>query len=271
MGQLFGLAIKLKQTISIELDIFLLYMITHDDFQTATSAKIKSIIEDYDPEFLDTFTPYKCYNDDFTKVLEMHYCTYDADGEPIELQLQTQEHLADETTKKIKDLVRGNDLETITKFVEGFRSQINIKTSKINRLPLKSLNELICGIKNVNYDVLIEHLKFENFENEDEKNSIKEMIQINIRKDPKYIEKLLLAMTGTTKLSVSGYGRNPLRIEVRSDAKIPFELHTCFNQMIINKNTFDVFYTSQDKTTTDLYQYFSSDMLTRLSNDFSTA
>ncbi len=157
-------------------------------------------------------------------------------------------------------------------FVRGCRSQIDIVTSQINRLPLKLLNELICGKINVDYDVLMEYLKFKNFENPEESEAIKKMIQSYITTDTKYIEKLLLAMTGTSKIPVLGYNVDyPLTIELKSDAKKPFEIHTCYNQMFINKETFENFHISPEQKTTQLYEHFSSEALINLSNQFSIA
>jgi len=50
-----------------------------------------------------------------------------------------------ETNKKISLYIKKH-INSNKYFIKGFRKQIDIKKSQIDRLPLKKLNELITGI-----------------------------------------------------------------------------------------------------------------------------
>jgi len=265
IGQLFGLAIKLSQLIEIELDLFLLYQMANDDFYWSNTKKIKSIINDYDSTLLNSNYPYACYNSNIAQSKPSCNFTINNEGEYIEIDLA---NIPNETTKKIIETNKSNK-DQIDNFVRGFRSQIDIEITKLNRLPLKQFNELIYGIKTNNYDLLIEHLEFNNFSDIKQINSIKKLISDNIKIDPDYIDKLLLVITGTTKIPSIGYPKdNRLRIEISDGVKIPYEVHTCFNQMLINKNIFNKYYCVEKKEETELFAGLTSEFLTNISNDW---
>lgn len=162
-------------------------------------------------------------------------------------------------------------------FVNGFRSQIDINKTNLNKIPLNKFNELIVGLSETNYETLMKHLKFLKFNDENEISSIKELIKNMSNsvigsndKHNKYIELLLLSMTGNSRIPMVGYPlTNELKIELSNVCKKPYEIHTCFNQMIINRDTFREFYLNSNKETTELYKYFSPILLKHMSGDFS--
>jgi hypothetical protein len=124
LGKLFAYAIKLRQLIDIELHPLLLYQMLHNDFDTINSEKIKSIIENFNPSLLETH-PYSCFKSPITD----DKCKYDMDGEPLvegngdsdaESEVEVEEATKIIKTRLLTPYVRN--------FIDGFRSQINIKT-----------------------------------------------------------------------------------------------------------------------------------------------
>ena len=61
---------------------------------------------------------------------------------------------------------------------------------------------------------------------------------LGLKINKNYIDILLQVITGTSKIHAIGYPPldKQLRIELSENAKIPYEAHMCFNQMIINTN-----------------------------------
>jgi len=141
IGQLFGLAIKLNQTIQINLDPILLYQLTHElDVDNLSEDIIRQIIIDYDEKLLKTY-PYQCYNKDLICELNLKgICLVDDENEVI----NTNNDYKKETTKKIIEGLKKNNIIT-QEFIKGFRSQIDITKSKIDNLPIKQLDILIAG------------------------------------------------------------------------------------------------------------------------------
>jgi tripartite motif-containing protein 71 len=275
LGQLFGLAIKLKLQIEIELDIFLLYQLIHDDFfkPSFNTDKITSIVKSFNPDLL-IVKPYACYNEDLVNLSEnKDYCTYieveNEDGDGYETKiLNNIGDIKEETTRNIKLYYESNI--DVKAFVDGFRQQIDVQKTRMDKLSVKQLSTLICGIKDINYNTLMEKCNFINF-TIDEENSIKKMIRENIDKYPEYIKKLLLVITGSPTIPISGYpSQYPLTIQKNSSAPLPYyETHTCFNQMFINRIAINLFNVSTDKTTTKLYEGFTPKFLDSLNTDYS--
>ena len=121
---------------------------------------------------------------------------------------------------------------------------------------------------------MIKYLKFINF-NPIEKKSIIQLIKNNIC-ETKFIGKdwigaFLLAVTGRSRIPVSGFPQNKrLRIELNTITQSPYDIHTCFNQMILNRIAFAEYQTSQNKKQTKLYQYFKYETLINISELFNT-
>jgi hypothetical protein len=208
--------------------------------------------------------PYVCYNSKLNlNSKNKNFCLYDTEGEEINI-----ENIAKETTQKIisQDKITR---DTINKFIEGFRNQINVNSTQLYRLPLKLFNELIYGLNYINFDLLMKHLNFEEFVTEERKNYLIQLIKDNICRDPNYIEKLLLLITGTTRIPSIGYPRDKqLRIILSFDSKIPYEAHTCFNYLLINTNIFNDYIFSTNKKETLLFEYFTPEALKNLSSNF---
>lgn len=84
---------------------------------------------------------------------------------------------------------------------------------------------------------------------------------------------LLLVMTGTTKIPSTGYPQNnQLRFELDPFIEPkPIDIHSCFNQFIINPKLFISYSSNSNKEETELVTTFGMDTLIRLSVDFSSA
>ena len=266
IGQLFGLAIKLKQIIEINLDPILLYQLTHNlNYNTINQKLIEKIISDYNPDLFNKI-PFVCYNKDFA--VFNNVCMYNDNGEQIAI-----EDLKKETTNKIISSLE-TFKETTKYFVKGFRQQINIYKSKINKLPLKLLDELIAGLCKMNYSTFIAHINFIDF-TDNQKNILVNIIENNIciYGEKIYLETLLLVMTGTTKIPSIGYpSTDKLRFELKEAIEPkPIDIHSCFNQFIINPKLFVEYSTNSNTEQTELFLTFSLDTLKKLSVDFSSA
>ena len=268
IGQLFGLAIKLNQQIQINLEPILLYQLSHnidiENIENISKEDILKIINDYDEKMLDEL-PYLCFDvDESTKTNSSNQsCFYNSDGELIQLS-----DIMKETIKKIKDEIIEKDL--ITKlFVKGFRSQINIKKSKINKLPLNLLDELIAGIKVMNFSTLLKNLNFINFD-EKQKNLLIKILEFHICTSihSEYIGLLLMVMTGSDRIPANGYPEyKKLRFEIQQHTKynLPIDVRSCSNEFIIKKSLFDEYesYTG-DKKELELFTTFSQESLKKI-------
>ena len=282
LGQLFGLAIKLKQIIQINLDPILLYQLTHNlDIENITKDKVVEIISNYDKNLLDTI-PYLCFNLN-TDTLEtstnlnsnpsIQSCLYNSEGESIQLS-----NMMEETIKKITDELKEKQ-NVIELFISGFRTQISLIQSKINRLPLNLLDQMIAGLKVMNFTTFFNNVKFYNF-NQKQKKILIEIIKnhmcLNVQTE--YISILLMAMTGSNRIPANGYpSSQPLRFEMRKiENNLPIEIHTCFNQFIINTRLVDEYECecirgSSDPKQSELYKIFQIETLRQIKADFSSA
>jgi hypothetical protein len=277
IGQLFGFAILLGQLIKIKLNPFTLYQMVRDDFMSVDTNKIISILNEYDPNLINNYKyPFSCYNEDYFNEM----CEYTRDEDENGMPLKT-DNIPEETTKKIKEDYTSTEENLLKYFIDGFRSQIDIKHFKLNRLNLKEFSELITGKEVLNYDIFISYLKFKNFNNDEQKDKIKNLINSFIEKDPKYLEKLLEVITGATAIPVQGFpndfpvegssGEYPLHFLLREYTDASSEFHTCFNQLIINKSVLDDYLNSSDPEQTELYSIFEPENLVKQINRYSAA
>lgn len=265
LGQLFGFAIKLKITIEINLDPILLYQLTHTlSSNRITKKLINKIINEYNPQLLNK-TPYVCYDENLA--LTKNLCIYNEEGEEIYI-----DNLEKETNKKISISIKEHN-KSNKYFIKGFRQQIDINKTQIDRLPLKKLDELICGISDTNLSLFNSNINFVNFTQEQE-NILREIINqhIQINGEKKYLETLLLVMTGSNKIPATGFIKYKLRFEINSDIiPKPIDIHSCFNHFIINPQLFNDYSNSSNKKETELYMTFDIKTLNKLSHDFSSA
>ena len=266
LGQLFGLAIKLNLTIEINLNPILLYQLTH----TLSSNKIdkeliSKIINDYNPNLLNK-TPYVCYNGSLAQ--SHNVCIFNEEGEQIDMI-----DLEIETNKKISLSIKEHNVSN-KYFIKGFRNQIDIKKSQIDRLPLKKLDELIAGISNANLRIFYSNVNFINFTQE-QKNILKQIIDqhIQINDEKTYLETLLLVMTASNKIPANGYpSNNKLRFELNESIEPkPIDIHSCFNQFIINPKLVNEYISATNKEDTELYTTFDIRTLKGFTHDFSSA
>ena len=137
---------------------------------------------------------------------------------------------------------------------------------------------MIVGISTVNYDILMQNLKFIGFANDNHTKPLKSLLKQNIDTYPNYIEKLLIAITGVPNIPAFGYSKNKeLTIELYNyydkTNLIPFILHTCFNKLDLNNNAYFKYIdaTDDEKINTELYKYFQPEILTKMSEDHSLA
>jgi hypothetical protein len=256
LGKLFGCAIQLRQLIDIELHPLLLYQMLYDDFDTISSEKILKIINYFDATLLDNH-PYSCFKNPITDVL----CNYDVDGNNITVNKKKRAmvFLKEKTSNK-----------NIKQFVDGFRSQIDI--TNLEGLPLKLFSQLICGsdIK-LDYENLMKYLKLEYF-NQDQLSAIKELIHQK-SSDPNWVKAFLFALTSKNKIPINGYEQSKqLRIELKDETSAePYDVHTCFNAMYLNKNSLNEYIGSTEKRETDLYIEFGIRPLQAVANTFNIA
>ena len=263
LGKLFAYGIQLRQLIDIELHPLLLYQMTHDDFSTINGEKIKSIIENFKPSLLETH-PYSCFKSPITD----YTCKYDINGEPL---TNGEVEEVEEATKIIK---RRLFTPYVSNFVDGFRSQININTTKLAKLPLKLFSELICGSDiELTYENLMKYLTFKNVV-PTPLNAIKqliELIELKATTEPDWVQHFLMVLTSKNKIPISGYGEYPLNIKLDNYAEEPFVVHTCFNRMDINTNSLSEYIESTNKSETSLFIEFSSSNLKKYANTFNVA
>jgi hypothetical protein len=259
LGELFGCAIKLKQLIDIELHPLLLYQMLHDDFDTISSEKILEIINDFDATLLETH-PFSCFKNPITDSM----CNYDAEGLnkiSVNQKEEAMVFLKEKTYNK-----------NIKPFVDGFRSQIDITRTKLKRLPLKLFSQLICGsdIK-LNYENLMKYLKLEYF-NQEQISAIKELIHEK-SSNPNWVKAFLFALTSKNKIPINGYEQSrQLRIELKNKTLAkPYDIHTCFNAMYLNKDSLNEYIGSTTKRDTQLYMEFSIEALQAVANTFNIA
>ena len=276
LGELFGLAIKLGNTIQINLNPFILYQIAHTiNIDRLCAENIINIVESYKPFLLNSNNLlFACYNSEKAKKLNM--CLYNEDGTEIKL-----ENMSMETTNKIRIMLK--EQKTITEyFIEGFRNQINVVSNEIYNLSLNNLDTLIAGINITTRDLFYKHLNYINFK-PDEKIHMQIIIDYYICKEgeQEYLQLLLITMTGTNRIPGLGFPIYPLCFELDSQIMYnrPVEIHTCFNQFKINDDTKNgIFpknlsvsdhYTmkSEDREKLPIYGIFSPESLKLLSQD----
>jgi len=276
IGKLFGLAIKLRQIIEIELDPFLLLYLLYDnlddEYTNLTEYQILFSIQNFNPDLLNQY-PYICY--DQQKYKSKESCKYNLDSEEIILSDNEDDNIIkikEETTKKINDYYKENR-KLIIELLIGFRASMDniIDLFRYNKLQI--FNQFICGSNNTDYDTLIKNIQFIEFENEDHINSLKDLIKKNVENNSKdYIKTFLIAITGANKIPIGGYPQQkPLQIKLDRYLFSPISVHTCFNTLEIKTEIFMNYYESSDKETTDLYNLLLLDNLKIISNDFSRA
>lgn len=256
LGQLFAYAIIQRLTINIDLNPLLLYQMTHDlDIEKMTVDDVKYLISHYGSRLVSKY-PYACF--DSNRGRRMTSCIYDK-GEKMVANINDIPTI---NLDKIKEEIEHKF--AITKvFVDGFRSQLSIVDTNVKYLNPYMLNIAISGISVVDYQSVMKHLHFEGFDNEDMENVMRDLIKyhadrsLNDSKGNQYMRTFLLAVTGTDVIPVAGYGIHALRIELNEHARVPYDIHTCFNQMKINKGVFDSYVESTDKINTQLFDVFS--------------
>ena len=253
LGKLFACAIQLRQLIQINLDPLILYQMSHNDFNTISIEKIQEIINDFDSTLLETH-PYSCFKIPITD----EKCNYDEMGEYID-------NKRDEAMRILKSDISNDN---INHFVDGFKSQININTSQINRLPLKLFNQLICGSDiELNYENLMKYLNFKSF-NSTQLVAIKQLILENTTLNSNWVKAFLFALTNKNKIPINGYGNLPLTIKLDNYTNKPYVIHTCFNRMDLNTDSLNEYIQSTNKSENALYNAFSYEVLSSIENTF---
>ena len=264
LGSLFGLAIRLKLQIYINLDTFLLYQMIHDDFDTLTPDKIEDIITNFDSKLFN-YNPYNCFKK--SKWLLDDNCKMD----PITgLETLKINDRAIETIEKIKD---SNDSikPLVTAFVQGFRGIININLIELKDKPIRVLDLLLVGERELTLDKIFGEMNFQGF-NEPKKTFMKEIIRqnyIDSGSNIKYLEKLLELITATERLPAGGYPPDKLltiKLEQIDYEHEPFNVNTCHNYMKINPIKFnESFHLGIPNIKQSiLYNYFSLDSITTI-------
>ena len=163
---------------------------------------------------------------------------------------------------------------SVKAFIEGFQNIINVGTTTLNELPLKKFSELISGsdIK-LNYENLMKHLKFVGFSVE-QLTAVKDLIKEKSDSEPDWVRAFLFAITNKNKIPISGFPSDKqLRIELKTlgTEQPPFIVHTCFNNMDLNKSALDEYINSTDKKKTKLYEYFNIETFKSIADHFNIA
>ncbi len=259
IGELFGCAIKLREKIEIDLHPLLLYRMIFNDLDLLTPEEILEIINDFDPE-LSNSHPFSCFQTPITDTR----CNESGElnGEPI----GSEEEKKQVAMQYIKEEFSNPQTDS---FIRGFRSQIDVFKSELSLLPLKYFSQLISGGNiPLTYENLIKYLKFFNFSPEQE-TSMKELIKQKSEENPEWIKIFLFALTNKHKIPFEGYEAiNPLRIELKPNARIPYEIHSCFHQMIVKTESLLEYMHSSTKSETRLSQYLNAEPLQKISELF---
>ncbi len=123
----------------------------------------------------------------------------------------------------------------------------------------------------LSYDTFMEHLRFENFDNNQYIQIIKDIIREYSETSKNYLKTLLKAMTGIQSIPPSGYDtRRPLHIKLRTyncEQYQPIEIDKCFNQIILGKKLFVEYIDNPDKSNTVLRKILSVESLNKLMSD----
>jgi len=281
-GKIFALAIINKINIPIKLDPFLLFYLKNDFITNDLIEKDKyifNIINDYNKELLNNH-PYACLKNfcnykNNPKI--KNSCAYDIlDGV---LEYNNLEDLKKIESINIKKIVDDNKIYNkiifYNQFKIGFKKILDIDKYKFYRLSLKSINEIIYGIDDINRCILFKHML-----SNDNINIIKEIISYyydfyNNNPDDKfngneYLKLLLRAITSNSTIPINGYNNYPISIKFININK-PISIHTCYNQFFINMDILCDYkkMNESNKNNSELYLLFSKNTLNNLVNDFS--
>ncbi len=258
LGTLFGIIIKQKQQIFIDLDPFLLYQMVNDDFFSLNSTQIQKILRDFDTNIFN-HNPYRCFDEQGWQADPSCRFIEDADGNLVEYDIANR---FTETVNKIKEPFR-QALEVTNLFISGFRESLSSPIYHLlARKPVRVLDMFIVGNRNLTLEILLTTIRFEGFI-EEQKNYMKEIISENYRANGSseiYLTKLLELITGTARIPASGYpAQHPLRIRLTDTQIVPFEIHSCYNYLDINEDRFVESFSSGigNIRNTNLYQDFS--------------
>ncbi len=258
LGQLFGIIIKLKQQIYIDLDPFLLYQMVNNDFYTLTPQQIIQILTDFDQRIFN-YNPYKCFSEDGWQADQNCQWIEEVEGAEGDLVPAEIANRFSETSTKIKEAFRPTS-EITTLFITGFRSSFpiyNIFSGK----PVRLLDMVIVGNRNLTLEVLLTTIRFVGFTDE-QIVFMKEIIRGNYEdagSTQEYLEKLLELITGTARMPSGGYTQHPLSIKLTPTTRVPYDIHTCFNNIEINVQRFVEAFSGGlgNLRNSDLYQSFS--------------
>ena len=283
LGKIFALAIIYKINIPIKLDPFLLFYLKNDFIDNDLIEKDKyifNIINDYNKELLNKH-PYACLKNfcnykDNQKI--KNSCAYDiSEGELGYNNLKDLKKIESINIKKIIDDNKiYNKIVFYKQFKIGFIKILDINKYKFYRLSLKSINEMIYGIDDINPNILFKYML-----SNDNINIITNIIShyydfYNNNPDDKfngneYLKLLLRVITSNSTIPINGYDKYPISIKFLNLNK-PISIHTCFNQFFINNNILCNYkkMNESDKNNTELYLLFSKNSLNNLVNDFST-
>ncbi len=241
LGKLFARAIRLKQQILIDLDPFLLYQMGNDDFFNLNPEEIKQIIREYDPKLFN-YRPYKCFEEAAWNIDSTCQYTENHSGDIVESDITNKDI---DTAQKIKKIFSDdNILPLYNAFIDGFKKEF-IGIRFLRKQPVRLLDMLIVGDRELTLDKVLNAIEFIGFDSSPGNNQVKFMKQIIIGNyqdagsSQEYIEKLLELITGTSRMPAGGYPPNKkISIRLTDTDKEPYDIHTCFNYIEINKNIF---------------------------------
>ena len=182
--------------------------------------KIRTILEDYDPQLLKEGIISSSLNLINTKeedwkwvntlcLDELDYICEDNSTNEIEIPYENRELLVE---LKIKSYLYNKKSEETTAFIKGFHSIID--PTLLEDISMKDLNLLIAGNNNIEVNLFLDNLEFVNV-NDEQLNLIKNIIIEYAKEDNTYLNEFLFWITNKKTLSHNGYQDFGKKLQVR--------------------------------------------------------
>jgi hypothetical protein len=173
--------------------------------------RIRTILNDYDSQLLEEGIISSSLNlintkkEDWTYLIntlcldELDYICENNSENEIEIPYENRELLVE---LKIKSYLYNKKSEETTAFIKGFHSIID--PTLLEDISMKDLNLLIAGNNNIEVNLFLDNLEFENV-NDEQLNLIKNIITEYAEEDNNYLNEFLFWITNKKTLSHNGY------------------------------------------------------------------
>lgn len=289
LGVLFSYALKYNHLIQIKLDPVIVYILFYS-YGSFTSLHVDDFINfiKEDSSSISELYPYSClissnrckeeypmYWTEIPQNINNTNIKYNSNTNTINYShgtlygLKKRKLTADDVFHRIRRSIEKQ--EWIFKYLNiGFNNNNLLLDTFKFRYTLRLFNDLLLGVIEINMTILLEHLKFTDFSYYQIQHIIK-IFKYCIEEcgdEEKWIRMLLVVMTGINTIPSSGYGNNPLCIQIGEIPK-KISVHTCSNQMDIDKSYFNNL--SEEEKDSNLYGLFKYENLRELREDTSNA